>query len=128
MLPQRAAVAEASAEADIGEDSEDTAEHAGSADPGGAVELTGRVSPLVVPVVQVPTRRQRRAARQLQARKVGRLVRRVDPFTMLRVAGLFYLCAFLMAILASVALWSLAVNAGVVTSVEDFVRQAYVGF
>ena len=89
----------------------------------------GSVSPQVDwalgPVVHVPTARQRRAAQRLRARKVGRVVRRIDPFTVLRVAALFYVCLFLALLAASLALWSIAVGAGAVESVEGFIRQAF---
>ncbi|MDY7100430.1 MAG: DUF3566 domain-containing protein [Actinomycetota bacterium] len=69
-----------------------------------------------------PTWRQRRAARRLRARKVGRIVRYVDPWSVLKVSLLFYLCMFLIVLLAGVILWSVAVNAGSVTSIESFIE------
>lgn len=75
-----------------------------------------------VPELVRPTWRQRRAARRLRARKVGRIVRYVDPWSVLKVSLLFYLCMFLIVLLAGVILWTVAVNAGTVSSVESFVE------
>ena len=72
-----------------------------------------------------PGWRERRAARRLQARRVGRIVRHVDAWSVLKVALLLHLGAFVVTTLAGVMLWSVAVNVGVVTDVEDFIRSAF---
>jgi len=78
----------------------------------------------VAPPVVVPTWRQRRAARRLQARKVGRILRNVDPWTVLKVSLLFYLCAFLMLLFSGVLLWAAARSFGVVGDIEGFITEA----
>jgi hypothetical protein len=72
-----------------------------------------------------PRWRERRAARRLQGRRVGRIIRHVDPWSVLKVALLLHLCAFVVVTMAGVMLWSLAVNLGLVTDVEDVIRSAF---
>jgi hypothetical protein len=72
-----------------------------------------------------PRWRERRAARRLQARRVGRIVRHVDPWSVLKVTLLLNLCAFVVITLAGVMLWSVAMNLGVISDVEDFIRSAF---
>lgn len=114
MLPQRAAVD------DIDTDTDLIAEANLASRDDDPAEQTTQTTPAIV----VPTRRQRRAAQQLQARKVGRIVRHVDPFSVLRVASVFYLCVLLTVTVASLFLWALAANAGIISGIEDFIRQA----
>jgi hypothetical protein len=83
----------------------------------------GRSTTTVGPVV--PTRRQRQAARRLQARKVGRLVRHVDLWSVFKLAVLFHLSAFLVTLLAGTLLWAVGVSTGVVGDLEGFVREAF---
>ena len=111
MLPQRVAVDEVDTDPDL------IAEANVAARDDVARDQT------VAPPIVTPTRRQRRAAQQLQARKVGRIVRHVDPFSVLRVAAVFYLCVLLMLTIASMFLWALATRAGLIGGAEDFIRQ-----
>jgi hypothetical protein len=64
-------------------------------------------------------RRQR-----FEARKVRRLVRHVDPWSMLKLSLLLSLCMWLMVMIAAVILWTVARNAGTIASVEDFVNSS----
>jgi hypothetical protein len=73
----------------------------------------------------VPSRRQRRAARRLQARKVGRIVRHLDLWSVLKLSLLFHLCAFLISLLAGLLVWSIGISAGVIGDLEGFIRQAF---
>ena len=72
-----------------------------------------------------PRWRERRAARRLQARRVGRIVRHVDAWSVFKVALLLHLCAFVVITLAGVMVWSVAVDVGVVTDVEDVIRSTF---
>lgn len=117
MLSQRAAVEDAATDAHLVEEATLASRHEGVSE-STAPPMTG-----AAPAISIPSRRQRRAARDLQARKVGRIVRHVDPFTVFRVAGLFYFCLFLTLMVATTFLWSVASNAGVIGGVEDFIRQ-----
>lgn len=82
-------------------------------------------APRVVPAVAVPTRRQVRAARRLQARKVGRLVRHIDLWSLLKVSLLFYVCMLLVGVVAAVLVWSALQRSGAVGSVEGFVEEIF---
>jgi hypothetical protein len=62
-------------------------------------------------------RRQR-----FEARKVRRLVRHVDPWSMLKLAVLVALCMWLIVMIAAVVLWTVARNAGTIANVENFVN------
>ena len=72
-----------------------------------------------------PTRSQVRAARRLQARKVGRLVRHVDLWSLLKVALLFYTCLAMAGVVAGIVIWWALQRSGVLTSVEGFVEQIF---
>jgi hypothetical protein len=76
-------------------------------------------------VIAVPTRAQVRAARRLQARKVGRLVRHVDLWSLLKVALLFYVCLLLIGVVAGVLLWTALQRSGAVSSVEGFMEEIF---
>lgn len=64
-------------------------------------------------------RRQR-----FEARKVRRLVRHVDPWSVLKLALLLSLCMWLILMIASVIMWTVARNAGTISSIENFVNSS----
>ncbi len=64
-------------------------------------------------------RRQR-----FEARKVRRLIRHIDPWSMLKLSLLLSLCMWFMVMIAAVILWTVASNAGTIASVEDFVNSS----
>jgi hypothetical protein len=78
-----------------------------------------------MPPVAVPSRRQRRAARHLQARKVGRIVRHLDLWSILKLSLLFHLAAFLITVIAGVLVWSVGITTGVTQDLENFIREAF---
>ena len=65
-------------------------------------------------------RRQR-----FEARKVRRLVRHIDPWSALKLSVLVALSLWLITMIASVILWTVARNAGTVSSVEEFVNSTF---
>ena len=65
-------------------------------------------------------RRQR-----FEARKVRRLIRHIDPWSMLKLSVMVALCLWLITMIASVILWTVAKNAGTISSVEDFVNSTF---
>ena len=69
--------------------------------------------------------RQRLRARQLRARKVRRTIRHIDPWSVLKFSVFFFALAWMIVIMAGVVLWSLAVNSGLVTDVEDLVTELF---
>lgn len=71
------------------------------------------------------TVRQRLRARQLRARKVRRTIRHIDPWSVLKFSVFFFALAWMVVIMAGVALWSLAVNSGLITEFEDLVIELF---
>ena len=67
--------------------------------------------------------RDRRTAGRLRARKVRRLVRHVEPWSVLKVALIFYFCLWVILLIAGVMLWSLAVGSGTVDNIETFITE-----
>lgn len=61
-----------------------------------------------------------------QRRRSQLVVRRVDPVSVLRVAGLFWLSMFVVVIIAGVLLWTAGDSVGALGSVTKFMRS--VGF
>ena len=64
-----------------------------------------------------PTWREKRTAGRLRARRVRRLVRHVEPWSVLKVALIFSFCLWVILLVAGVMLWSLAVSSGTVDNV-----------
>ncbi len=63
-------------------------------------------------------RRQR-----FEARKVRRLVRHIDPWSVLKLSLLVALCMWVVALIASVIIWSVANNTGALASLERFFNE-----
>ena len=61
--------------------------------------------------------------RRVRARKVRRVVRHVDPWSMLTFSVLFHLCLYAALLLASVLVWNAAVAAGTIENIESFIRE-----
>lgn len=72
-----------------------------------------------------PGRRDRR--QRLLARRTRRVLRRLDPWSVLKVSLVFYLCCYVVAIVAGVLLWRLADSTDVIANIESFVMD-YGGF
>ena len=72
-----------------------------------------------------PTIRDRRTAGRLRARKVRRLVRHVEPWSVLKVSLIFYFCLWVILLIAGVILWSFAVGSGTVDNVENFIQELF---
>ncbi len=64
-------------------------------------------------------RRQR-----FEARKVRRLIRHVDPWSILKISTLLALCMWIVTMLASAIMWAVITNAGTVSSLENFVNSS----
>lgn len=68
------------------------------------------------------TYRDARGRRQeFEARKVRRLLRHVDPWSMLKASLVFFVSVWLVVVVASVIVWSVARGSGTVTNIEDFI-------
>lgn len=62
-----------------------------------------------------------RPPRKVRARKVRRVVRHIEPWSVLKISGLFYGALFLIFCVASVLLWGAARASGTVDNVESFI-------
>jgi hypothetical protein len=58
---------------------------------------------------------------RVRARKVRRVVRHIEPWSVLKISLLFYAALFLIVCVASVLLWGVARASGTVDNVESFV-------
>ena len=71
-----------------------------------------------------PHRRLGYRRQRFEARKVRRLIRHVDPWSMLKLSLLLALCMWLILMIASVVMWTVARNAGTISSIENFVNSS----
>lgn len=69
-----------------------------------------------------PTWLQRRRTRRPRVRRVTRVVRRIDSWTVFKVALLFWVVAYVILVVAGVLLWSVAVSTGTIDNIESFVK------
>ena len=79
----------------------------------------------LVTAEEVMTRRQRKQVDRLRARKVRRVVRHVDAWTVLKVSLLFYLCSYVIGLVSGVILWNVADRAGYIEKVEGFIEDLF---
>lgn len=78
------------------------------------------------PVVGAPmSQRERRRRVRLEARRVRRIVRHIEPWSVLKISVIFYLCLWLILLLAGVVLWSLADSSGTLESVEELIESLF---
>ena len=95
-------------------------------DPGDSGPVTGAdtgiSSTAALPAPQRLSKRERRKLRRLRARKVRRVVRHIDPWSVLRLSLLFYLCLFIVVMVAGTLLYNLAGAAGTISSIESFIK------
>lgn len=60
-----------------------------------------------------------------QGRRLRRVIRRVDPWTVLRFSMLFYGCMLVVGMVAGLLLWAAASTTGVIDNVERFIRELF---
>lgn len=101
---------------------EESGVEAAASDPTPAAALPGRPPGGRAPR---PSYRDRRLAGRLRARKVRRLVRHVEPWSVLKVSLLFSFCLWVILLIAGVILWSFAVSSGTIDNVENFIEQLF---
>lgn len=63
-----------------------------------------------------------RRRRMIRSRKVRRVIRHVDPWSVLTFSVIFHLCLFSALLLAGALVWSAAAASGTIENVESFVR------
>ena len=68
---------------------------------------------------------QARTSRRLRARRVRRLVRHIEAWSVLKVSLILYFCAWVVMLFVGVTLWNLAVSSGLVADVENFVLELF---
>ena len=61
---------------------------------------------------------------RFEARKVKRLVRHVDPWSMLKLSTLVALSMWFTVMIAAVILWTVGRNSGAIGSIEEFVNSS----
>lgn len=61
-------------------------------------------------------------SRRLEARRVRRLIRHIDPWSMLKLSILFFLSVWLIVMIAAVIVWTVAQGSGTVEKLETFVQ------
>ena len=76
---------------------------------------------VVPPATTKPSRRQHRAEMKASARRVRRVVRHIDTWSVFKVAALFVACLWGVVVLASLLIWRAAVTSGSVENTEDFI-------
>ena len=67
---------------------------------------------------------ERRSVGRLQARKVRRILRHVSPWSVFKFSLFFYLCVWLIVLIAGVILWRVGQEAGAIDNVETFYAKA----
>lgn len=116
------------------DDSEETVFTSGSDDPlseraeeffSSDLAEPASAAPLPVPAVDSGMIVERIQERRLRARKVRRLVRHIEPWSVLKVALLFNFCMWVVAMVAGVLLWNAAETAGTISDVEQFAREIF---
>ena len=105
--------------------SEESTSGAGDQDSGPPTEDVTVPGPSRAPRSAVGRTLQARSNRRLRARRVRRLVRHVEPWSVLKVSLILYFCAWVIMLFVGVTLWNLAVNSGLVSNVENFVVELF---
>ncbi len=70
-----------------------------------------------------PVQRRRGRRRRMRARKSRRVIRHIDPWSVLTFSVLFHMCVFGAMLLGSVLVWNVAIETGTVENVESFIQQ-----
>lgn len=91
----------------------------------GAADEHADLVPPAVPDVK-PKRREHRAEMKASARRVRRVVRHIDPWSVFKVASLFIACVWGVVVLASLLIWRAAESTGSVENTEKFIKD--IGF
>lgn len=66
-----------------------------------------------------------RRAPRMRARKVHRLVRHVEPWSVLKISLIFYFCIWVILLTSAVILWQVASSSGVIDNVESFIEEIF---
>jgi hypothetical protein len=69
--------------------------------------------------------RPRKPSKRVRLRQVNRIVRRVDTWSVFKIAILFFLTCYLVMLFAGVLLWTAFVSTGNLDKVENFIRKTF---
>ncbi|HEX7095217.1 MAG TPA: DUF3566 domain-containing protein [Acidimicrobiales bacterium] len=69
----------------------------------------------------VPSRRPPR----MRARKVHRLVRHIEPWSVLKISLVFFFCIWVILLTSAVLLWQVASSSGIIDNVESFIEEVF---
>jgi len=58
---------------------------------------------------------------RFEARRVRRIIRHIDPWSVLKLSLVFFICVWVMFMVAVVIVWSIAQSSGTVEKIESFV-------
>ncbi len=86
---------------------------------------TASPEPVPRPHVQIVSTRRSILRRRPRVRRVSRVVRRVDAWSVLKVSLILYALAYLILLVAGVLLWKVAIETGTLANVEGFVRELF---
>jgi Transmembrane domain of unknown function (DUF3566) len=81
----------------------------------------GQQSDVEEELIEVPVRRSRRP----RVRKVNRVVRRIDPWTVFKIAFVLFILLYGVLVVAGVLLWDLANKTGTVDNIQGAVKELF---
>ena len=58
---------------------------------------------------------------RFEARRVRRIIRHIDPWSVLKLSLVFFLCVWVMFMVAVVIIWSIAESSGTIEKIEGFI-------
>jgi hypothetical protein len=76
-----------------------------------------------VPAPAVTRAGRRKTRKRLRARKSRRVIKHIDPWSVLTFSVLFHMCVFGALLLSSVLVWNAATASGTVENVESFIQE-----
>ena len=71
------------------------------------------------------SRMERRRRVRLQARRVRRIIRHVEPWSVLKVSIFFYACLWVIFLVAGFMIWGVAESSGTVDKLESLIRELF---
>jgi hypothetical protein len=91
----------------------------------GQLPITVREEPAPQPAPEPVARPVKRTHRP-RVRKVNRVVRHVDAWSVCRVAFVFFVSMYAILLVAGVLLWTVATSTGTIDNIESFIRSLFV--
>lgn len=81
--------------------------------------------PAPAPAAATRAPRPRRRAARPRVRRVSRVVRRIDAWSVFKISVVFYVVVYAVLLVAGVLLWALAVNTGTIDNTENFIEDLF---